>query len=357
MSTATYFSESYKGAREKFLAAAHDCKAEVDSHSYGHEGPLNTELFVDIARIGNPRGKKVLVIISGTHGVEGFCGSACQTAWLQTHNSDISSEITVYLIHALNPYGFAWKRRVNEENIDLNRNFLNFDSEFLPDNPEYRELESVLNPRSLDETSLGKLNPALKEWFASPEKVKAFKAATAKGQYEFPKGIIFGGRAATWSNRLLRHFISSLSSALDAGVVIDIHTGLGEPGELEICTEERFSKFNRMKDWFGTRKLTTLGDPTSLGYVITGSLYRAFTEANTESPWHCAAMEFGTQPLIQVLLALQADNWLHCFAGPPDSLANRIPELMRVAFSAPFEFQNHVLSTTLDVINRATEAL
>jgi predicted deacylase len=356
MATSVYFSESYQEARTRFLNAAHKCKAEVGFRPYGQKDSHTGELFVDIARIGDPRGKRVLVIISGTHGVEGFCGSACQTAWLSEQACDRPSGVTVYLIHALNPYGFAWHRRVNEDNIDLNRNFLNFDSDLLPDNPEYRELEPLLNPRSLVGGTLGKLDPALEGWFA-PDKVKAFKAATAKGQYEFPKGNIFGGRAATWSNRLLRDFIRSLPSPLEAGIVLDIHTGLGEAGELEMFTEERLDKFSRIKDWFKSRKVTTLGDHQSLGYVITGSLYRAFTEPNTAGPWYCVAMEFGTQPLMQVLLALQADNWLHCFASGQHALSTRVQSLMSDAFLVPSKCQNRVISTTLEVVSCATAAL
>jgi Protein of unknown function (DUF2817) len=352
----TYFSQSYSDARDRFLAAAHSLGADVRFRACDRKGPLDGELFVDIARIGDPQGKRVLVIISGTHGVEGFCGSACQTAWLRSQPSTPSRGVTTYLIHALNPYGFAWHRRVNEDNVDLNRNFLNFDSDLLPDNPEYRELEPLLNPRSLDEGTLGQLDPALRGWFA-PDKVKAFKAATAKGQYEFPKGNIFGGRAATWSNRLLRDFIRSLPNPLEAGIVLDIHTGLGEAGELEMFTEESLFKFNRIKDWFKSRKVTTLGDRESLGYVITGSLYRAFTEPNTGGPWHCVAMEFGSQSLVQVLLALQADNWLHAFAPGQHPLSTRVRSLMSDAFSIPSECQNRVVSTTLDVVGCATAAL
>lgn len=351
-----YFFQSYSEARDRFLAAAHSRGADVRSRAYDQKGPLDAELFVDIARIGAQNAKRVLIIISGTHGVEGFCGSACQTAWLRTQLNKPSRDVTTYLIHALNPYGFAWHRRVNEDNVDLNRNFLNFDSGLLPDNPEYRELEPLLNPRSLDEETLGKLDPALKGWFA-PDKVKAFKAATAKGQYEFPKGNIFGGRTATWSNRFLRDFIHSLPRPLEAGIVLDIHTGLGEAGELEMFTEERLGKFNRIKDWFKNRKVTTLGDRESLGYVITGSLYRAFTEPDTEGPWHCVAMEFGTQSLVQVLLALQADNWLHCFASGQHPLSTRVQRLMSDAFSVPSECQTRVVSTTLEIVSRAAAAL
>jgi predicted deacylase len=49
------------------------------------------------------------------------------------------------LIHALNPYGFAWLRRVNEDNVDLNRNFRNF-SEPLASSAAYEAIHDALVP-------------------------------------------------------------------------------------------------------------------------------------------------------------------------------------------------------------------
>ena len=47
--------------------------------------------------------------------------------------------LSIVLLHASNPYGFAWGRRVNEDNVDLNRNFVDFDAP-LPENPGYNEI-------------------------------------------------------------------------------------------------------------------------------------------------------------------------------------------------------------------------
>jgi hypothetical protein len=353
-----YFSDSYIDARQKFLIAARSRGAEIHHHMYPRRGRENEDLFIDVALVGKPDGRKRLFLVSGTHGVEGLLGSACQTAWLQSGLADKAGGVSVYLIHALNPYGFSWMRRVNEDNVDLNRNFLEFSSGPLPDNPKYRELESLLNPRVLDESSLGKLDPMLKAWFSSAEKQQAFKAAVGQGQYEFPKGIIFGGARASWSNVFFKNFIRSLPTSTEVGVVLDIHTGLGEAGGLEIFTEESGSKFKTMEEWFNSSKLTTVGNPESLGYTISGSLYQGLTSANTDSPWYCAALEFGTRPITDVLLALQADNWLHCFANEHNQLSEKIRGMMKRAFSLetePLRHQTVVLS--LKVIEQALRAV
>jgi hypothetical protein len=352
-----YFSDSYKNARELFTVCATARGATLTAMLCSQRGPQDEGLALDIARIGEAGSKRVVVIISGTHGVEGYCGSACQTAWLSQVIESIPG-VTFYLLHSLNPYGFAYDRRVNEENIDLNRNFLNFESEPLPANIQYSALETLLNPRSLDAKTLGNCDPALAEWFSSPEKVRAFKAAVGKGQYEFPQGIIFGGTKPTWSNAALRSFIRSLPKDLELGIVLDIHTGLGESGQLEIFTEETGDRFQQLKAWFPKHKVTTLGDKDSLGYEVTGSIERAFTSPGSHGPWFCITLEFGTRPITDVLLALQADNWLHCFASASDRLSDSVRAMMKDAFVVPSQqWRQQVTDTTLDVIASAIEAL
>src|ERR1700751_4562030 len=98
MTISKYFSESYSSAREKFLSAARYRNAKIQSHLYPQKGPTGEELFVDVAQIGRPDSKRLLFIISGTHGVEGFCGSACQTAWLIDGTARELRDIGVYLV-------------------------------------------------------------------------------------------------------------------------------------------------------------------------------------------------------------------------------------------------------------------
>jgi hypothetical protein len=103
---------------------------------------------------GDP--EKVMLHISGTHGPEGFAGSAIQAAILDQLAAKPLGEgaPTVVLVHALNPYGFANNRRVNEENIDLNRNYLT-DEEFEaarardPNIGNYVTNDALLNPKKL----------------------------------------------------------------------------------------------------------------------------------------------------------------------------------------------------------------
>jgi hypothetical protein len=197
---------SYKEARQAFLAASVSGNASVDSRLHSAKGPAFEDLYLDVARVGKADSPKALVILSGTHGVEGYCGSVCQRALLTQPIPSIP-ETTIYLLHAVNPFGFAYNRRVNEDNVDLNRNFVDFALGELPKNNKYEDLEALLNPRSLDEESIEQLNPALAEWLTTPQRVCEFKTEVLRGQYQFPRGIFFGGTRAAW--RATLPFVSS----------------------------------------------------------------------------------------------------------------------------------------------------
>ena len=78
-----YFSAEYGEAREKFLSAAREAGAVLESHTNGEEGPRGQPLFTDVAILGLSNASNVLLIVSGTHGVEGSCGSGLQTGLLR----------------------------------------------------------------------------------------------------------------------------------------------------------------------------------------------------------------------------------------------------------------------------------
>ena len=146
-----YFSSSYHEAKELFLRNVEKLRinnVKVSSKAMKVHGELTT----DVAVIHGNKDKYILHI-SGTHGPEGFAGSAVQSAMLEylyenkvynnleycssvdsVSNATILDETcmetglpTIVFVHALNPYGMANNRRFNEDNVDLNRNFLSLD--------------------------------------------------------------------------------------------------------------------------------------------------------------------------------------------------------------------------------------
>ncbi len=141
---------TYEESRLRFLAAAAEAGASVSSSPHAAQGMAGEALAIDVASVGPEDADAVLLIVSGTHGVEGFTGSALQHHWLDRHEGDRPDDVRVVLLHAFNPYGFSWVRRVNEDNVDLNRNFIDW-AQPPPANEDYGGIAHLLVPDEWDD--------------------------------------------------------------------------------------------------------------------------------------------------------------------------------------------------------------
>jgi len=121
---AATFSPDHSSARRRFQQAASRLDWHLESCSIGLIGPDGHELAFDVASTPGGDPEKVLVVSSGIHGVEGFFGSAVQIALLEHWASMTPPSVRCVFLHGLNPFGFAWLRRFDENNVDPNRNFL-----------------------------------------------------------------------------------------------------------------------------------------------------------------------------------------------------------------------------------------
>jgi hypothetical protein len=82
---ASFFSKDYFEARDRFTHAARNAGATL--HAAKHpfaKGPGGRDIFMDCAVLGEQTAEAALVIISGTHGPEGYCGSGVQTGLFET---------------------------------------------------------------------------------------------------------------------------------------------------------------------------------------------------------------------------------------------------------------------------------
>ena len=152
MSASHYFSKDYFQARDRFIKSINELKGQ--GHQVSHDvltldciGPNQENLCIDIATIGSIDSDNLLLYSSGIHGVEGFAGSAIQLSVLdQLKNANPITDYCIVLIHIINPYGMAWHRRVNENNVDMNRNFIK-DHQGEPEG--YEKIDTFLNPKSI----------------------------------------------------------------------------------------------------------------------------------------------------------------------------------------------------------------
>src|SRR4029078_1045782 len=153
MAELTAFSDSYADARRKFVDAARRAGAKLTSYKHPSErGPGGEALYLDVSVLGPGNASRVFVVGSGTHAIEGYSGSGAQLAWLRG-KPRLPRDTAVVFFHAQNPWGFAHKTRVTEENVDLNRNFMAFPLP-LPPNPGYTELQPAIAIRDWSEESI-----------------------------------------------------------------------------------------------------------------------------------------------------------------------------------------------------------
>src|SRR5690242_9087193 len=244
------FGRDFTHARELFLQAARNAGARIESYGYPERGPLGETLSTEVAWIGPSDAEKVLVMVSGTHGVEGFCGSGAQVDWLRRGEAKRLKGAAAMLVHAINPYGFAWLRRVTHENVDLNRNWVDFSQE-RPRRADYDELAAALCPDDWTDQSRGQTQMALQS-FIQRRGFPALVEAVTAGQYHHPHGLFFGGTEPCAARRTLeRIFTEHLARAERIGI-IDFHSGLGPTGFGELMTTARGSEHaKRAQSWYG----------------------------------------------------------------------------------------------------------
>jgi len=357
----TFFAEDYAEARSRFLKLCAAAGVEPKAYINPNKGPKGEELATDVAWFGSSDAKNVMVMVSATHGAEGFPGSAAQCDWIANQGAaSLPEGVAALIVHAINPYGFCWLRRVTEEGVDLNRNFVDF-TQPLPENPGYDELADVLVPQSLDSDSL----------LAADRRIAGYRArhgdtqlmvARSGGQYKYPGGMFYGGRGPTWSRQTLEAVIADYDLAgRDLVAVVDFHTGLGPFGYGEpICGHAPNSiNVRRAKSWYG-QSVTEPALGTSSSVEKTGL---------AEFGWHAllgervtmVALEYGTYPPSNGLAVLRADHWLHNTHNTIDWKAPKtreVKEAIRAHFSPQaIDWQEMILFRARQILRQGFAGL
>lgn len=332
MKISSYFSADYAQARSKFLEAAKAASARLAHYRNPTRGPGGEALFTDTAWVGPGDAGRVLLLISATHGVEGFGGSGVQVGWLESGlYKEIPEGTAVLLVHGNNPHGFAWLRRVTEDNIDLNRNFVDHTGT-RPVNPGYEALHEAICPREWTDAVIAETWKTL-DAYAASHGARALQTAISAGQYTHADGLFYGGTAPTWAAETLRAIIKAeLGRARRVGV-IDYHTGLGPRGYGErICIHAPGSPaLARAEAWYeGDVTSPALG--TSSSAELTGVNLTGIAAALPHADMTGIALEYGTLPVDDVVLALRADNWLHQYGDPRLAKGRKIKAQIREAF-------------------------
>ena len=190
-------------------------------------------LYIDNIYLPAEKENKNLVILTtGVHGMEGYIGSVMLDVFFEEIYPTLDTESTGVLVVAnVNPYGMKYMRRYNENNVDLNRNFIiDWDSFDLASNKDYPEVKEFLQPE-------GKIGNAFwheVDFYLSLAKEAIFKGADKvsdallTGQYEYAQGVYYGGNGDEASTSYLKGvFNDCLDGKYENLVHIDIHSGYG----------------------------------------------------------------------------------------------------------------------------------
>ncbi|HUH85297.1 MAG TPA: M14 family metallopeptidase [Stellaceae bacterium] len=359
MSVGAHFAADYATARRLFCDAAAGAGARLESHvNPAATGPAGELLATDLAWLGPAEAAHLLLTISGTHGVEGHCGSGIQVASLVDSDAQpLPPDTALLCLHAINPYGFAWSRRVNEDNVDLNRNFVDH-ARPLPRNDGYDELADAICPTLWDDASRAAAGLRLAA-YRERHGAAALQKAVTGGQYTHPDGVFYGGAGATWSRRLALVLAAKHLARARRVAVIDYHTGLGPwgHGEKIVLHRPASAALERARGWYGD-DVTSTALGTSASSDVVGDLISGLAAALPAVEFTNMALEYGVRSVAETIDAIRADNWLHHHGTLESALGREIKAQIRAAFYDGSEaWQALVLEQAIDAQRRALRGL
>lgn len=327
--TEAFFSPDYAAARERFRSAAARARARLETLAYEASGPQGEPLATDIAWLGAGSPARVLLHLSGVHGVEAFAGSAVQLAALAEPLRPPPG-CALVLVHVVNPWGMAWLRRTNANNVDLNRNCLAPAELRQGAPPLYRRIEPLLNPSPsaaskhfLPHLLLAALRYGL----------RALIQAVAEGQYEYPEGLFYGGAALEPEPRALLEWLGRALAPARYVLALDLHTGLGRwRGDL-LVTEPgaHATPVHALGEALGRELLEPSVEPGARRpYRIRGALGTALARELSPARVDYVLQEIGTYRALTVLAALREENHSHRrgACGPADPAKRRLLEAL-----------------------------
>ena len=293
------FYNSYEEIRVHLQDLTKALGVEISSHAIDAEDGL----YIDSFYLPSTEDRTNLIVLTtGVHGMEGYIGSTMLDVFFrEVYPALDTSDTGVLVVANVNPYGMKYFRRYNENNVDLNRNFiLDWDTFDLASNKEYPKVDTFLGPT-------GKIGNGL--WHeagfylnlaktAITDGADTISDALLTGQYEYPQGVYYGGTGDEASTVYLKDVFSQcLESPYENIVHIDIHSGYGPRYNMVI--------FNSVYEAMGeaeSRKVfgydTIIAHDSESFYATTGDttdfFYRLAEQKQADASLFSTCFEFGT---------------------------------------------------------------
>lgn len=363
----TEFSKDYMSARSRFRTYA----AQIESQHPNSTTPLSAQLqsdsslFIDGLYIKSTASSKLLIVTSGIHGPEAFTGSTLQDLFVQYLLKQQSLSHSVLLIHGLNPYGFHYFRRVNAQNVDLNRNHASRD-EFSSINPSYEALSPLISTNT--PASVGIL-PQIGFYLGVVGKYLLIGKRTIlnslSGQYKEPRGLFYGGTQQEPESLQVQQWILERSKDKTHIVHIDLHTGFGKRGQLHFYGSDEFNSPEQLKSLKVIFPKASIDTGTSPDFYPTHGDFIDWTwKSHADKVVVPMVFEFGTMDSdtikggVSSLWTLALENQGHHYGYVSRVDQRRIRRRMEALFNPQdMKWQSKVLTTGFTELVSAYEKI
>lgn len=358
------YPDNYESARDNFRALSAELHATYQNVQYYPlwvPSETDSDLTIDVCYIpAQADSLNLLILSSGVHGVEGYVGHAAQLLFLENYLSDEFLQNTgVLLIHAVNPYGFKYTRRVTENNVDMNRNSPSTEDLYETQNEGYSQVYDLINPQK--KVKVGSLENRFFFVKAINEIRKAslpvLRQAVLQGQYTYPEGLYFGGQGPEPQIELLKPVISEISLPYERIMMLDLHTGYGERGKLHLfpnpMEDDKRRKLESMFDGFDI----DWGDSDDF-YTVTGDFAGFVGTLSQGKEYYPMVFEYGTlnsQTTMGSLksihiMILENQGYQHGFRSEKDSLRVKA-DIREMYYPESENWRNYSMQQTQDVFD------
>ena len=357
----SYFNNSYTEARASFKEQTAKLKEQYPTaQEITLSVPCETDndLTIDLFFLPQSnKSEKLIILSSGVHGVEGHTGSAVQRMFMDKFVSDsLLANSGLLLVHAVNPYGFKYDRRVTENNVDMNRNSDVSEKLYETVNEGYPQVFDLVNPQEpLNHGSFANNFFFAKAITAIAKKsMPVLRQAVLQGQYQFPKGLYFGGNKAEPQITLLKPVLDSICAPYPTVAHFALHTGFGARGVMHLFPNPKEGKVRvHMENLFEGYQIDW-GDSGDF-YTVTGDFVNFVNQVNSDKLFIPMALEFGTMDSqttmgslksIQIMI-LENQGMQHGYKGEQDKVLATL-DIIEMYYPSSNDWRSYVIEQSND---------
>jgi hypothetical protein len=324
---------SYQASRDQFRLLIDRAREQWPNARLISHAPYGDDHTIDaISADAIASTAQRLIITTGEHGIEGYLGSVLLRWFADEFMPQLDPRRTgLLLVHAINPWGMAQRRRVNRSNVDINRNFPAARDSFATDrNVDYAALQTLLNPTG-QLTSIGRSTARLASHLL-PNLIKIgagrIQAAFTLGQYRFPRGVYYGGDAVQPETQFMIDLYRQQWRGYEQVVHLDVHTGYGPRQQMSIVNSPLEPRSSEELQRAFAYPLIVKAVPGEF-YAIRGDMidfvYRLQQAEFPALQLYSTTLEFGTFGAsllggLRSLRALVLENQLHHYGATQDNV-------------------------------------